>query len=96
MPYFEIEGASIYDRLREPGFHLVRFSDGEGVQKNDEWSADAAPWVSCRQVPLYPHVAEIFGTEKGFDVLLRPDNYIATISADQSLAPIKSYLERCL
>jgi 2-polyprenyl-6-methoxyphenol hydroxylase and related FAD-dependent oxidoreductases len=28
MPYFEVEGASIYDRLREPRFHIVNFYDG--------------------------------------------------------------------
>ncbi len=29
MPWFEVEGASIYDRLREPRFHFVGFFDGK-------------------------------------------------------------------
>ena len=28
MPYFMVEGTSIYDRLREPKFHLLVFTDG--------------------------------------------------------------------
>ncbi len=31
MPYFLIDGKSIYDKLREPKFHLLTFSDGESV-----------------------------------------------------------------
>jgi 2-polyprenyl-6-methoxyphenol hydroxylase-like FAD-dependent oxidoreductase len=30
MPYFLVDGKSIYDKLREPKFHLLTFSDGCG------------------------------------------------------------------
>jgi 2-polyprenyl-6-methoxyphenol hydroxylase-like FAD-dependent oxidoreductase len=96
MPYFVVDGHSLYDKLREPKFHLVAFSDGKGGQPGSELSQECAALMDRYEVPLYPHVAEAFGTDKTFNVLLRPDNYIATISSGTSLAPIENYLKRCL
>ena len=94
IPYFLVDGESIYDRLREPKFHVVRFS---GANSGDgELSKEFDDFVDRTNVDLTPQVAEIFGTDKPFNVLLRPDNYIATISQDPSLAPIENYLKRCL
>jgi len=31
MPYFLIDGKSVYDQLRAPKFHLITFSDGESI-----------------------------------------------------------------
>ena len=95
MPYFAVDGKSIYDRLREPKFHLINFSDGR-ARSAGELNGKYSKFVDRHEVPIFPHVAEIFGTDKSFNVLLRPDNYIATVSQDASLAPIESYLERCL
>ena len=94
MPYFIADGASIYDRLREPRFHLVSFSDGKdmGGELNGEFDV----FVDRTSLDITPPIAEIFGADSSFNVLLRPDNYIATISTGPSLAPIENYLKRCL
>jgi 2-polyprenyl-6-methoxyphenol hydroxylase-like FAD-dependent oxidoreductase len=93
MPYFLADGESIYDRLREPGFHLLSFSDGESNYEatRDEIAGDYTGLVDFSVVPLYPHVAEIFGTNRPFNVLLRPDNYIGFISPDNSSKDLKDY-----
>jgi len=96
LPYFLVDGESIFDRLREPRFHLLTFVDGQTEQKTDGISDSFDSMVDRHSVPLYPHVAELFGVEKSFSVLLRPDNYIAMISQESSLAPIENYLKRCL
>jgi 2-polyprenyl-6-methoxyphenol hydroxylase-like FAD-dependent oxidoreductase len=93
MPYFVVDGASIYDRLREPKFHVISFSDG---QETNAASATLPEIADHHRVPLFPHIAEAFGQTKSFNVLLRPDNYISTISEGSSLAPIEDYLKRCL
>jgi 2-polyprenyl-6-methoxyphenol hydroxylase-like FAD-dependent oxidoreductase len=96
FPYFTVDGASIYDRLREPKFHLISFSDGHAGPQNTALGAELERIVDRCEIPLFPHVAEIFGTDRSFNVLLRPDNYIATITGDASLAPIENYLQGCL
>ncbi len=60
MPYVLLDGASIYDRLRDPNFHLLAFNEAQ----------------------LTPQVKEVFGTDKPFNILLRPDNYIESISTN--------------
>ncbi|MET0753692.1 MAG: FAD-dependent monooxygenase, partial [Pyrinomonadaceae bacterium] len=96
MPYFEIDGVSVYDRLRAPKFHLLTFSDGQSESSNPtgEWRSKYADLVDFHELPLYPHVSEIFGAEKSFSVLLRPDNYIATISSDIPTNVVVNYLAR--
>ena len=96
MPYFVVDGNSIYDRLHEPKFHWLIFSDGQDGDASDGLSDEFADRVDRHEIPLYPRVAEIFGTDKSFSVLLRPDNYIATVSSDLTRAPIENYLKRCL
>lgn len=95
MPYFEIDGASIYDRLREPKFHLLTFfDDGDSAPDLPEtFENKYADFVDFHGFPLYPNVAKIFGADKTFGVLLRPDNYIATISSDASFETIENYLK---
>ena len=93
MPYFLVEGKSIYDRLRAPKFHLIRFSDGENDASPDAVEGDHAHLVDHHAIPLYPHVAELFGSSKSFTVLLRPDNYIGLISGDSSLRRVSKYLK---
>ncbi|MGC2237053.1 MAG: FAD-dependent monooxygenase [Pyrinomonadaceae bacterium] len=96
MPYFEVEGASIYERLREPKFHLLTFLDGKNAapELTAEGQSKYADLVDFHELPLYPHVSEIFGAEKSFSVLLRPDNYIGTISSDISTNVVENYLAR--
>ncbi|HVE58752.1 MAG TPA: FAD-dependent monooxygenase [Pyrinomonadaceae bacterium] len=90
MPYFEVENASIYDRLHAPKFHLLRFFDGEN--KPPEFAGDDL--TDVHEIPLYPNIAEIFGADKTFSVLLRPDNYIGLITEDASGEDLKQYLSR--
>jgi len=97
MPYFLLDGRSIYDQLRAPKFHLLTFSDGQGdsgAEVRDEVETRYADLVDYHVVPLYPGVAEIFGRDKSFNVFLRPDNYIALISTDCSSRPLSKYLDK--
>ncbi|MEO8041572.1 MAG: FAD-dependent monooxygenase, partial [Acidobacteriota bacterium] len=96
LPFFTIEGESIFNRLREPKFHLLSFSDGQDETTGIELSDEFKDSLDVHEIAIFPHVSEIFGSDKSFNVLLRPDNYIATISNETSLAPIENYLKRCL
>lgn len=96
MPYFLVDGANVYDKLREPKFHLLVFSDSEKSFSNLQSElADAhGDSIDFSVIPLYPHVAEIFGTDEPFTVLLRPDNYIGLLSKEVSLSETHDYLSR--
>ena len=98
MPYFEVEGASIYDKLHEPKFHLLTFFDGNAAAPAlpENFKTEYAGFVDFHVVPLYPNVAEIFGADKTFSILLRPDNYIGTISSDASFETIENYFKKHL
>ena len=86
MPYVVIDGASIYDRLRAPKFHLVAFSNDES-----EWPA-LPEFVDFHHFQLSEDIAETFGTDRSFIVFLRPDNYIGFISGKPSADEVKDYL----
>jgi 2-polyprenyl-6-methoxyphenol hydroxylase-like FAD-dependent oxidoreductase len=94
MPYFEVEGASIYDRLREPRFHIVNFYDGVNAipqlstESLESWNGQ----IDSTTVSLYPQISDVFGSRQSFYVLLRPDNYIGFISGDLSLEALRNYL----
>jgi hypothetical protein len=93
MPYFLVDGKSVYDRLRAPKFHFIRFSDGRsdcGSPANE--FGEYATLVDYHVIPLYPHVAEVFGSHRPFNVLLRPDNYIGFISLDTAMHRTANYL----
>ncbi len=94
MPWFDIEGRSIYDDLREPNFHLVIFHDGktEIPPLPDDLMTEWKERIDSHFYPLFPHVAETFGTTGSFCVILRPDNYIGLISDDLSPAAVREYL----
>lgn len=91
MPYFDISGASVYEKLKEPKFHLVTFFDG-GTAPENPLENLANEWLDFHQFPLFPHIAEIFGADQTFSILLRPDNYIGLITFENSPAVIKNYL----
>ncbi len=98
MPYFLIDGQSIYDTLHEPKFHLLTFSDGESDyrQTRDEIESAYAHLIDYHIIPLYPHVAEVFGTKQSFSVLLRPDNYIGFISTQNSPDELRAYFREVI
>lgn len=96
MPFLLVDGKSVYDALRDPKFHLISFSDGLVEDSAEELSGELDSLVTRHHLPLYPHIAETFGTTESFSVLLRPDNYVAMISKGVSQEPTEKYLRRCL
>jgi 2-polyprenyl-6-methoxyphenol hydroxylase-like FAD-dependent oxidoreductase len=98
MPWFEIDGSSVYGRLDEPGFHLLLFLD-EKVDVPPLPTDLMKHWrglVDTHIFSLDEKVADTFGTAKPFFVLLRPDNYIGLISDEFSPDLIVKYLDRFL
>ena len=83
MPYFEVDGESIYSKLSDAKFHSLRFHDG--MQPAD----DAA---GVQTLPLYPNIASIFGSEESFTVVLRPDNYIGMLYKGTDLGRADEYM----
>jgi hypothetical protein len=98
MPYFLVDGKSIYDLLREPRFHLLTFADGSDDHHSvrEEIETKYAHLIDHNVIPLYPHVAEIFGRDKSFSLLLRPDNYIGCISPQASPDRLLTYLKEII
>jgi hypothetical protein len=94
MPWFEVEGASIYDRLRDSKFHLIVFFDGktEVPPLPDELLKEWEEVIDSTVISFYPNVAEIFGTTESFYMILRPDNYIGLISNDFAPDEVRKYL----
>jgi 2-polyprenyl-6-methoxyphenol hydroxylase-like FAD-dependent oxidoreductase len=83
MPYFEVDGESIYSKLRDAKFHSLRFHDG--VQPADDATG-------VQTLPLYPNIASIFGSEESFTVVLRPDNYIGMLYKGTDLGRADEYM----
>lgn len=98
MPYLLIDHQSIYDRLHRPSFHLLTFSDDPNSFQtlSDEMESRYRGLVDHHVLPPSARVTEVFGTERDFNVLLRPDNYLGLISADTSSAPVKRYLDEVI
>jgi 2-polyprenyl-6-methoxyphenol hydroxylase-like FAD-dependent oxidoreductase len=94
MPWFEIEGKSIYDFLHEPVFHLVIFSDGKGEipPLPDDLMKEWERKIDSHFFDLDEKAADVFGTDSAFYLILRPDNYIGLISNDFSPAAVSKYL----
>ncbi len=87
MPYFVINGQSVYDRMREAKFHLIAFGgDGFGAVE-----PSLETLVDVRNLPLSADAIYIFGSDKPFIILVRPDNYIGLISADVSFEIVRTY-----
>ncbi len=100
IPYFQVEGQSIYDKLRQPKFHWLVFSDTQSDTQDDvqalktELENQYTEFVDFNVILLNPRLVEVFGTNSSFNVLLRPDNYIAFISTETSLNSVKTYLKK--
>ena len=88
MPWFEIFGSSIYDRLHGPKFHLLAF----GCTPPDLGS----DLIDVYELPITAEVEEHFGTDAPFTVLLRPDNYIGLTARDEPAIMVEQYLEDIL
>jgi len=74
MPWFEIDGQSIYDCLKEPAFHVIDF--GVDCNADPEWAVNV-------KMSLTDKVKRTFGCNTPFSVVVRPDNYIGCISSDR-------------
>jgi 2-polyprenyl-6-methoxyphenol hydroxylase-like FAD-dependent oxidoreductase len=96
MPYFQIENHSIYDILHQPKFHWITFSADQCNVLRDEMQKQYADLIDFHHAPLLPQVSEIFGTDKSFHLLLRPDNYISFIASQISLSDVRAYFNRAL
>src|SRR6185295_4075086 len=92
LPYFLVDGQSIFDRLKEPKFHLLLFT-----KNGDDFCEDFLSWyghiADCHVIPLSEKVSELFETEVEFCVFLRPDNQIAFISSEMSPRVVGQYLQ---
>ena len=88
MPYFQVYNQSVYDRMQEPKFHLLAFG-GDGFAKVSE---DLEDLLDIRNLALTTEVEDIFGCDKPFILVVRPDNYIGLISQDVSLDAVRKYL----
>ena len=76
---------------------MLNFVDENGSEKlNAEVAREYAGLIDCRDLPLTPRATEIFGTDKPFTVLLRPDNYIGFITAEDTAATLKNYFDNVI
>jgi 2-polyprenyl-6-methoxyphenol hydroxylase-like FAD-dependent oxidoreductase len=93
LPYFLVDGQSVFDKLKQPKFHLLLFSRGN----RDDFCEDFSSWfghlADCHVVPLSAKVRDLFETEDEFCVFLRPDNQIAFISSEISPGLVGQYLQ---
>ena len=98
MPYFPIDGTNVYDKLRAPKFHLIVFSNEEDEYEGLKSGLDNeyGDIIDFHVIPLYPRVVELFKTDRPFEVLLRPDHYISSISTQISLEGIKAYFNKAI
>jgi 2-polyprenyl-6-methoxyphenol hydroxylase-like FAD-dependent oxidoreductase len=98
MPYFLVYGESVYDKLRQPKFHLLVFAEGKSDRQ--EWETkledEYAELIDFNVIPLNPQVTEVFGADKSFSVMLRPDNHIGfiTMGTDTSPTELRAYLNQ--
>jgi hypothetical protein len=90
LPYFVLDGQSIFDKLKEPKFHLLLFSNSDRSGACEEFAGEFA---DCHVIPITDRVKEIFEREDDFSVFLRPDNYIAFISSDITPRMVEEYLQ---
>jgi 2-polyprenyl-6-methoxyphenol hydroxylase-like FAD-dependent oxidoreductase len=93
MPYFTCEGQDIYDWLHAPGFHLLTFANDLEPRRlsNEVIQSEFGSLVEQLAFPLCERVAEIFGSDEQFSVLLRPDNYIGFVTPRDPLSELHTY-----
>lgn len=97
MPYFETQSAGIYEKLKEPKFHVLFFYDGQTELENlAELQSEYSSLMDFHELVLYPNMVETFGANESFVVLLRPDNYIGLIAPAASGDAVKGYLKHVL
>lgn len=95
FPYCFTEGESIYNKLREPRFHALAFSNESANSSLAESAIDRrySDLVDYHVSPLSDSVAKVFGTNQPFSLLLRPDNHISFIAQSNFLEHLDQYFE---
>jgi hypothetical protein len=89
LPYFLVDGKSIFDKLKAPKFHVLLFGkDESGAFRN------FGDLVDCHHLSIDERISEIFGTEHDFGLLLRPDNHIAFIASEMTPQKVKDYFRK--
>jgi 2-polyprenyl-6-methoxyphenol hydroxylase-like FAD-dependent oxidoreductase len=94
LPYFIVDGKSVFEKLKEPKFHLLLFSNQARDGVCEEFKQRLGDLVDCHVVPISERVREIFEKEDEFSVFLRPDNHIAFMSPEMSPRMVAEYLQR--
>lgn len=96
MPYFLVDGASVYDKLRQPKFHLLVFADRDDKYESSksELESEYGDFIDFDVIAIDSRIVELFGTNQPFVVLLRPDNYIGFLSSNITLANLKTCFDR--
>jgi hypothetical protein len=89
LPYFIVDGDSIFEKLKAPKFHVLLFGKGECEQ-----FARFSDLVDCHRVSIDARISEIFGTEDDFGLLLRPDNHIAFIASEMTPEKVAGYFRK--
>ena len=89
LPYFLLDGKSVFDKLTAPKFHLLIFSNNDRSDVCRQFNNDL---IDCHVIPIDARVSELFETEDEFTIFLRPDNYIAFISKETSPDQLAGYL----
>lgn len=92
IPYFLVDGKSIFDKLKAPKFHMLIFSNGDHAAVCAEFEREFGHLADCQVLPIDARVSEVFEKEKEFCVFLRPDNHIAFISSEISPGNVAEYL----
>jgi hypothetical protein len=79
MPYFTFtDGTQILDHLKEPAFKILFFGDADS--NSSRQLNDIKITIVAKTFAEIP--AALFGQEKNFYILLRPDNHISYIGKD--------------
>src|SRR5215831_18976786 len=96
MSYFLIDGKNVFDRLKEAKFHFLAFSaqPADFASLREEIEGQYTRLMDFNAIPMSHEVKEIFGTEKDFSILLRPDNHVGTISSDVSSNRTREYFAK--
>lgn len=98
MPYFQLDGQSIYQKLKQPMFHLITFNHQSEatLTVGEEMKSKYSEFIDFHALPLTPAVAKAFGFNQSFAVLLRPDNYIGLITDRNLSTQLEKYLSQSL
>jgi 2-polyprenyl-6-methoxyphenol hydroxylase-like FAD-dependent oxidoreductase len=89
LPYFLVDGESVFDKLKAPKFHVLLFGKVECAE-----FPNLGELVDCHHLSIDARISEIFGTENDFGLLLRPDNHIAFIASEMTPEKVADYFRR--